>query len=232
MWCNVIIFGPMVIDNVNIWCIVFFPVLKPLACGIQSRCLGWTYKLPGGQKFSIKLSPLSVRFPQTRPLNVIKKTSVYKLPRGAIYKPPCVQLTNNPFFCNTSSSCTVKLKCWSDAKGWFPKGRFSQMYLYPEKGVKAPPSPQPPFLQHCLFCDTSKATQKWLKRDSGRPTPTWPKLDTEVTTPCRVIFEPLLTQFGSLWVGTLGITFELLLGHSIDFISHFGTARSTSTYQN
>ena len=28
----------------------FFPVLKPLACGRQSRCLGWTYKLPGGQR--------------------------------------------------------------------------------------------------------------------------------------------------------------------------------------
>ena len=27
-----------------------------------------------------------------------KKTSVYKLPRVAIYKPPCVQLINNPFF--------------------------------------------------------------------------------------------------------------------------------------
>ena len=30
-------------DTANIWCIVFFPVLKPLACGRQSRCLGWTY---------------------------------------------------------------------------------------------------------------------------------------------------------------------------------------------
>ena len=27
-----------------------------------------------------------------------KKTGVYKLPRGAIYKPPCMQLINNPFF--------------------------------------------------------------------------------------------------------------------------------------
>ena len=75
-----------------------FPVRKPLACGRQSRCLGWTYKLPRGQKFSIKLSALSVGFPQRRPLKFNKKTRVYKLPRGAIYKPPCVQLINTPFF--------------------------------------------------------------------------------------------------------------------------------------
>ena len=49
-----------IFDSVNIWCIVFFPVLKPLACGRQARCLGWTYKLLGGQKFSIKFSPLSL----------------------------------------------------------------------------------------------------------------------------------------------------------------------------
>ena len=52
-----------------IYCI--FPVLKPLACSRQSRCRGWTYKLLGGQKFSIKLSALSVGFPQRRPLNFI-----------------------------------------------------------------------------------------------------------------------------------------------------------------
>ena len=76
-----------------------FPVLKSLACGRQSRCLGWTYKLPGGEEFSIELSPLSVGFPQRRPLNLIKRpTPIYKLPRGAIYKPPCVQLINSPFF--------------------------------------------------------------------------------------------------------------------------------------
>ena len=57
------------IDSVNTWCIVFFPVLKPFARGRQSRCRDWTYKLPRGQKFSIKLSPLSIGFPQRRPLN-------------------------------------------------------------------------------------------------------------------------------------------------------------------
>ena len=61
------------VDNANFWCIVFFPVLKPLACRIQSRCLGWTYKLPGAQKFSIELSPLSVGFPQRRPLMEAEK---------------------------------------------------------------------------------------------------------------------------------------------------------------
>ena len=50
----------------------FFPVLKPRACSRQSRCLDWTYKLPGGQQFSIKLSPLSVAFPQ-RPFNLVKR---------------------------------------------------------------------------------------------------------------------------------------------------------------
>ena len=63
----------MLIDSVNIWCIIFFPLLKPLACGRQSQCLGWTYELLRGQKFSIKLSPLSVGFPQRRPLNLIKR---------------------------------------------------------------------------------------------------------------------------------------------------------------
>ena len=31
------------IDSVNISCIVFFSVLKPLACGRPSRCLAWTH---------------------------------------------------------------------------------------------------------------------------------------------------------------------------------------------
>ena len=58
------------------------------------------YKLPGGQKFSIKLSLLSVGFPQRRPLNLIKRPRFINslLPRGAIYKPPRAQLINNPFF--------------------------------------------------------------------------------------------------------------------------------------
>ena len=72
-----------------IYCI--FSVLKPLTCSRQSRCPGWIYKLPGGKKFSLKVSPLSVGFPQRRPLNK-KKTGVYKLPQCAIYKPPCATL--------------------------------------------------------------------------------------------------------------------------------------------
>ena len=36
-------------------CIVFFPVLKRLACGKQSSCLGWIYKLSGGKESSLKL---------------------------------------------------------------------------------------------------------------------------------------------------------------------------------
>ena len=62
----------------------FSPVLKPLACGRQSRCLGWTYKLPGGQIFSIKLSALLERATEkTSKFN--KKTPIYKLPRGVVY---------------------------------------------------------------------------------------------------------------------------------------------------
>ena len=70
----------ILIDSVNIWCILFFPVLKPLACGRQSRCLDWTYKLPGGQKFSIKISALSVGFPHRRPLNLIKRPQFINSP--------------------------------------------------------------------------------------------------------------------------------------------------------
>ena len=66
-------FSPELIGSANTWCIVFYLVLKPLTCGRQSWCLGWTYKLPGGQKFSIKLPPLSVGFPQRRPSNLIKR---------------------------------------------------------------------------------------------------------------------------------------------------------------
>ena len=100
-------FGNFVsIDSVNIWCIVFFPVLKPLACGIQSRCLNWVYKLPGGQKFSIKLSPLSVGFPERRPLNLIERPQFINSPRVR-FIPPCLQLINKPCFCYTSSFCTV-----------------------------------------------------------------------------------------------------------------------------
>ena len=40
----------------------------------------------------------------------MKKTAVYKLPRGAINQPPCVQIMNNPFllyikFCTVNDSC-------------------------------------------------------------------------------------------------------------------------------
>ena len=50
----------------------FFLSWSPSLWGRQSRRPSWTYKLRGGRKFSIKLSPLSVGFPQRRPLNLIK----------------------------------------------------------------------------------------------------------------------------------------------------------------
>ena len=91
---------PLLVDNWQCKCLMccIFPVLKPCACGRPWRCPGWAYKLPGGQKFSIQLSSLSVAFPQRTPFKFNKKTAVYKLHRGAIYKPPCVQLINHPFF--------------------------------------------------------------------------------------------------------------------------------------
>ena len=61
-----------------IYCI--FPVLKLLLGVDNSGSLRWTYKMPGGQKFRFKLSPLSVGFSERRPLNLIKKTPVCKLP--------------------------------------------------------------------------------------------------------------------------------------------------------
>ena len=88
--------------------------------------------------------------------------------------------------------------------------------------------------------ESIKVTQKWLKSDSGRPTPKWPKIDSKVT-PHRKgeamktmktmnlhrlhrfhfiasslqnpIFESLLSHLGSLWGGT----FEFLLGHFNSF---------------
>ena len=67
-----------------------FPVLKPLAYSRQSRCRGWTYKLPGCQKFSIELSALSVGFPQRRPSNLIKRPQFINSP-GVRFKthPAC-----------------------------------------------------------------------------------------------------------------------------------------------
>ena len=90
---------------------------------------GWAYKLPRGQKFSMKLSPLSVRFSQRRPSNLIKQTGAYKLPRGAIYKPPCVQLINNPVLlyikflrcqlCVVDFATTVDIRVSFNSELWF-----------------------------------------------------------------------------------------------------------------
>ena len=70
----------------------FRRLLKPLACGRQSWCLGWIYKLPGGQKFSINLSPLSVEFPQRRPLNLIKRPRLINSSRVRFEKHPACSL--------------------------------------------------------------------------------------------------------------------------------------------
>ena len=75
-----------------------FPVLKPLACRqtITVPALD-LYKLLRGRKFSVKLSPSFCRTFTEKTFKFTKQTPVYKLPQGTIYKPPCVQLINNPF---------------------------------------------------------------------------------------------------------------------------------------
>ena len=74
-----------------------FPVLKPLACGRQSRCLGWTYKLRGGKKISSRLSLLSVGFPQRRPLNLIKRPRFINSPGVRFINHPACSLKTTPF---------------------------------------------------------------------------------------------------------------------------------------
>ena len=69
-----------------------FPVLKPLACSRQSRCPGSIDKLPGGPTCCFKLSPLLCRISTENTFRFHKKTAVH------IYKPPCLQLVNNPLF--------------------------------------------------------------------------------------------------------------------------------------
>ena len=51
------------------------PESPSLAADNQGTVL-WTYKPPGGQKLRFQLSPLCVRFPQRRPLNLIKDLSL------------------------------------------------------------------------------------------------------------------------------------------------------------
>ena len=51
--------------------------------------------------------PSSCRISTEKTFEFNKKTPVYKLRRGAIYKPPCMQLIDNPLFRYTSSFCTV-----------------------------------------------------------------------------------------------------------------------------
>ena len=48
----------------------FFPGLKPITSSRQSRCLDWTYKLFGSQKFSFRISPFSVGFTQRVALSI------------------------------------------------------------------------------------------------------------------------------------------------------------------
>ena len=57
-------------DTVNDVLYFFCPEAPRLRQAIKVP--GLNYKLPGGQKFSFKLSPLSVGFPQRRPLNTVR----------------------------------------------------------------------------------------------------------------------------------------------------------------
>ena len=103
---------------------------QAVTCGRQSRCLGWTYKLPGSQKFNIKL-PLFLWISTEKTFKFNKKTPVYKLPRGAIYKPPCVQLINNLFFLLYIKflHCQLNAGFRDRKKGSLQKGPFHQRNL-------------------------------------------------------------------------------------------------------
>ena len=71
------------------YCIFSCPELPSLG-GDKPRCLGWIYKLPGRQKFCIKLSPLFVGFPQRKPLDLIKRRQFINSPGVRfINHPPC-----------------------------------------------------------------------------------------------------------------------------------------------
>ena len=106
-----------------------FPVLKSLAWGRQSRCPSWTYKLRGGRKFSIKLSPLSVDLPQRRPLNLIRWPQFMnsqKNPRTHMNKigtptPPKTQNTPPPkmrHFMGMGFSCRKNAFFQAPIKNW------------------------------------------------------------------------------------------------------------------
>ena len=58
----------------------FHSALQAWLLSILPLDRGWTYKLPGGQNFSIKISPLSVGFPQRRPLSLIKRPKFINSP--------------------------------------------------------------------------------------------------------------------------------------------------------
>ena len=105
---------PSCISVKNIWqckylmyCI--FSILKPLTCGRQSRCPGWAYKLPGGQKFSFKLSRPSVGLPQRTPSNLIKRPRFINSPGVRFIKTILCAAHKQPFLCYASSFCTVKI---------------------------------------------------------------------------------------------------------------------------
>ena len=87
-----------------------------------------------------------------------------------------------------------------DRAGYLPEGLEMPCFSHETMGLR----------------DRRIVKSAWLKSDSGRPTPKWPKIDSKVTP--DPIFESLLSHFWvSLWRGTLGVTFESLLGHFNSF---------------
>ena len=72
---------------------VCLEIVFSLASGRQSRHPAVDLELPCGQKSSFKLSPFTAQN-----FKLTNKTQVCKLRRGAVYKPPCVQLMNNALF--------------------------------------------------------------------------------------------------------------------------------------
>ena len=84
-------------DNVNIWCIVFFLFRSPSPAAHNHGAWVGLINCLAARDLVLN-SPSFCRISREKTSKFSKKAPVYKLPQGAIYKPPCVQLISNPFF--------------------------------------------------------------------------------------------------------------------------------------
>ena len=73
-----------------------FPCLEAAPCGRQSGHPAVDLSAAWRSEIEFLTFPSFCWISTEQTFKFHKKTPVYKLPRGAIYKPPCVQLLNNP----------------------------------------------------------------------------------------------------------------------------------------